>query len=92
MHSRVLQATQSRATGVLRCHECPLPYTRRTARRCVAGDDVIEVFSDDFFEKDTSAHRPIQYLSERTFELENGELIAVSSLTVSGGKRVGQSS
>jgi hypothetical protein len=48
----------------------------------------VQVFSDDIFKEDASRDRSIEYLREGQFELEDGELITVSGLTVSRGKRV----
>ena len=56
------------------------------------GTTDVQVFSDDFFKEDAAAHGLIQNLSEGKFELENGELITVSGLTVVGGEGMGESS
>ena len=52
----------------------------------------VQVFSDHIFKEDVPAHRLIQNLGEGKFELENGELITVSGLTVLGGEQMGESS
>ena len=49
----------------------------------------VQIFSDHVFKEDAAAYGPIEDLREGQFELENGELITVSGLTVSRGKRVG---
>ena len=49
----------------------------------------VQIFSDHVFKEDAAAYGPIEDLREGQFELENGELITVSGLTVSRGERVG---
>jgi hypothetical protein len=51
----------------------------------------VQVFSDNVFKEDTAAYRLIQNLGEGKFELENGELITISRLTVLGGEGMGPS-
>ena len=53
------------------------------------GTTNVQIFSDHIFKKDAAAYGPIEDLREGQFELENGELITVSGLTVSRGQRVG---
>jgi len=53
------------------------------------GTTNVQIFSDHIFKKDAAAYGPIEDLREGQFELENGELITVSGLTVSRGERVG---
>ena len=53
------------------------------------GTTDVQVFSDHVFKEDASADRLIQNLSEGKFELEKGELITVSGLTVLGREGMG---
>jgi hypothetical protein len=72
-------------------------WARRRLRNPTIKDELylfgatnVQIFSDHFFKEDAAADWLIQNLSEGKFELENGELITVSSLTVLRGKGLGE--
>ena len=56
------------------------------------GSPYIEVFSNHFLEKDSPRYRSIQDLGQGELDLQDGEIVAVSRLTVSTGERVRQAS
>ena len=72
--------------------------------RCAFGDPTVEdelhlfgapdiqVFSNHFFKEDSARHRSVQDLGQREFDLQNGEFVPISCLTVSTGEGVRQAS
>ena len=49
----------------------------------------VEVFSDNIFKENAARDGSVEYLREGQFDLENGELITVSGMSISGRKRMG---
>ena len=74
----------------------------RNGPGCASGDPTVEdqlhllgpadvqVFANYFLEENPPADRPVKHLGEREFDLQDGELIAVSGLPVQGGEGMRQ--
>ena len=54
------------------------------------GTTDVEVLPNHFLEEDPSAYRAIEHLGKREFDLENGKLIAVTSLAILGSEGMRQ--
>jgi len=50
------------------------------------GASHVQIFTNYFFEEDSSADRSVEHLGEGEFDLQDGELIAVSGLSVPAGE------
>jgi len=50
----------------------------------LTGSADIQVLADDFFKEHAASHRPVQYLGQREFRLENGNLVTVAGVAIAG--------
>jgi hypothetical protein len=59
-------------------------------RNRLFGTPHVEILPDDVLEEDPSADRTIKYLGKREFDLQDRELITISSMPVLGSERMRQ--